>query len=99
MNYQSEPIYQAALTVEFDSTETRDRFLATIRDLLTPEQLQRTELKTRATCCRLCGIDRKFQTLGSGIAPAWDAVDECRGAHVMSCQRRQKANAATENAS
>lgn len=93
MKHDSQPIYQAKIWVEFDTEEDRKKFVEQLRAEL-PGQVASMNYSTTATCCRLCGIDRKFQTLGSGITPAWDAVDECRGAHVMSCQRRQKANAA-----
>ena len=91
MNFDSEPIYHAALSCEFTDAEDRERFLGAVRDLLTPRELRNVELKTRASCCRLCGISGKFHTLGSGAASAWDAVDECRVSYAMSCLRRQKA--------
>lgn len=94
MNFTPKPVHQAVLLTEFSTTEERDKFLDAVRTLLTSEQLRNVDKKTRATCCRLCGIDRKYGTLGSGIAPAWDAIDECRGAFGMGCLRRQKANAA-----
>jgi len=84
----SKPVYEVTITAEFGTKELRAKFLDQVRGSIADDELRSTEMKTRATSCRLCGIDRKFQTLGSGIAGI--SVDECRPSFAAACQRRQE---------
>jgi hypothetical protein len=85
-------IYQLTVVLEFEYGADRTEWLELFKSQqptnnLTPNLVRYTS-RLFFDSCRLCGIERKRGTLGSGMLG--DPADECRATHAGSCNRRKE---------
>lgn len=88
----SKKFYRATIQIDFDYGADAIDWIETMTK--TPPEggtFHYKKLKVLFNKCRICGIDRKFNTLGTGIIG--DPADECRSSHAAACQRRVEKNA------
>lgn len=84
--------HRATIILDFDSQFDAVDWIQTVTKN-PPRQAEvfATKVKILFNNCRICGIDRKFNTLGTGVIG--DPADECRASHAMACQRRVEKDA------
>ena len=82
-------IYTLEVLVEFDSHESREKFVSQLIHAERESEdaiIKSKKYRVRHTHCVRCGIPRHMGTLGSGINGV--SANECRPSFWQQCQRR-----------
>lgn len=88
---KSEERFDLTVKYTFNTAQDRQSFLNVLKDIMNMPPRD-TEFRSHFTACKLCGISRTYQTLGSGIPGSGSEKDQCHPAYTRGCEARQKKN-------